>query len=423
MKYPNPTFLQKASKIKHTRRNRAIAIIAIVAVVTFVCIFIGRVAAMQDKYRELYPELVGAATSTRASTESSEEETTTTTTEETTTTEATTLGPVPVIATTEETSETSEIIITDEEGNVVTTTTVQNNNPDSFVILDDVYFANSYPLQTITHDERAVYLDNLKQLVQDYIRDYSSAARISFRYINLRNNEELGLNDLYPIVPAAAYILPLEIAMWEKVAEGHLSLNSVSTYDGSNPGNSSYIAETYSPGKQFYTRNVAYLAISRNDNVAIGYVIDRLGGIDQAYNRISAISSYIGYTNDVLYTDYQGVQQTGTNRTSIYDMANYAEYLYNGYINRPEVFQNMINDMAASEIPTPYTTAFGTNALILHAAGRNVEMNAYTDVAIIDCEEPIVVAISVECDGYDQANTIIADLATYVSRYISACHN
>ena len=66
MKYPNPTFLKKASKVKHTRRNRTIVVIVCLCLVTAIILFILKMASMQDKYRKDYPQLVGAATATTA---------------------------------------------------------------------------------------------------------------------------------------------------------------------------------------------------------------------------------------------------------------------------------------------------------------------------------------------------------------------
>lgn len=426
MKYPNPTFLQKASGIKHKRRNIAIVIISIITVVTLVCIFVNKVASMQDVYRESFPELVGAATSTKeTTTEETTESTTESTTEETTTTETTESVFVPIIASTEETTtESTPATETDEEGNIIIVTTQQDNSPEAFVEAEtNTYFKNSHPLQTITHEERDMNLDVLKQYVSDYIKN-ASGERICFKYVNLATNEELGINELSPIVPAAAYQLPVQLIFWQRIDVGFMSLNSTFTYDGSPvSGGSSWIASTYEPGKMFYARYLANLAITKNDTFAISCIIDRLGGMDALNTRIAQISSYIGYTSEVIYEDYSGAQQKGTNRSSVYDMANFASYLYQNYLNYPSIYQYLINDLAASEVYTPYSEVFGEDALILHVSGRNDELHAYTDVAIIDGKEPIVLVIYAECEDSERATIIFNDLANYVSNFIDGCHN
>ena len=64
MKRPNPTFLKKAEGIRTSRKRRTLIIIAVLVVLTLAIIFIKSIASAQEKYRLMYPGLVGAATST-----------------------------------------------------------------------------------------------------------------------------------------------------------------------------------------------------------------------------------------------------------------------------------------------------------------------------------------------------------------------
>lgn len=447
MRYPNPTFLQKASGIRHTRRNRTLIIIGVLLTVTLICVFVSRVAAMQDKYREKYPDLVGAATSTadpnatptpahrRTGITLPTTESTTETTESTTEPTETTEPPIGPVIQSEDPTETAEpdgseatvesgTVETDADGNPVETTETQNNAPDPFVEAENnFYFYNTHPLQTVSHEQRDIMLDNLKQEIQDYINNTENE-RICFRYISLLSNEELGINELAPIVPAGSYALPVLTLMWERASSGQLSLTGTATYaGGTEEGHFSSIVDEYSEGKQFYTRTLAYLAAARGDNLALNFIIEKLGGIEKIVPLISEISSYISFTSPVIYTDYSGLQQTGTNRSSLYDMTNFAAYLYHGYINSSDTYQYFLNDLAASEMPTAFGRAFGGDTRIIHCSGRNDQLHAYTDIAIIDCEEPIVLAVYCECESADRAETIQADIATYVSRFITACHS
>ena len=443
MRYPNPTFLQKASGIRHKRRNRTLIIIGVLLTLTLICIFVSRVAAMQDEYREKYPELVGAATSTadpnasptpargRSTTHHTTETSAEPTTEETSETAETTDPPIGPVINTEVTGQSSaetsegETYETDENGEVIEPTESQNNAPDAFQESpENFYFRTSYPLQTVSHEQRDIMLDTLKQDIQDYI-NASEGERICFRYISLDSGEELGLNELEPIVPAGSYALPVLSVMWDRVANNRLALTGTALYSGeANVGDCSFIADSYAAGKQFYTRTLAFLAAAKGDNLALNFIIEKLGGMERVVTFVDNISSYISFNTQVIYTDYAGLRLTGTNRSSLYDMANYAADLYYRYINNPDAYQQFVNDLALSEVPSAYQTSFGANAnLILHCAGRNDALHAYTDIAIIDCEEPIVLAIYCECADADRADTIRADLATYVARYITACHN
>ncbi|HAW16584.1 MAG: serine hydrolase [Clostridiales bacterium] len=415
MKRPNPTFLTKAVEIREKRHHRARVIIIVLVVLTLLTVFILKVASMQKLYKEEYPELVGAGTSTAGTTEESEEETreTSEATETADTTEETTeqiLAPVVATETTVQTEAATE-------------STAQNNSPDPFTEAESVTFRSSYPLQTISHEDRDVRLDDLKQSVTDYINS-NPGERIAFRYINLSSNETLGINDLEPIVPAGSFSLPISIAFRQRINNGWNTDTATVTYQGEDaPEGSSYIADTYESGKQFYLRTCQYLALTRNDNLALSYMLNAMGGIENNWTTIGSISSYINYTESIIYRDRNDNLQRGPHRSSVYDMAAYAEYLYINYINYPDVYQSIINDMSESQMPTGFSTAFAEGTLILHVSGRNVDYEAYTDVAIIDAEEPVVLVVYCECASADRAATIQADLATYVARYLTYCHS
>lgn len=416
MKYPNPTFLKTASKVKHTRRNRTIVFIVCLCLVAAIVLFVMKMASMQEQYRKDFPSLVGAATSTTESTIKTERtHATTTTTEATTTTETTVettiLAPSFVTTTTTETT-------------VETEPTEQVNSPDIFDELsENVYFLNKHPLQTVSHDLRDQYLDDLKQALEEYITNNCSyKERVCIYYANLASNETMGVNELSPIVPAGAFNLPIELVYYDMVSTNAAYPYDVVTYNEDAPGNSSYISSTYTFGKQFYLRTLAYYAIATNDNVALNLLVNRIADMDYILDRVNAISCFVNYKESTIYTNNLGATVKGPSRSSCYDMVNYAKTLYFAYKNNPDVYQSIINDMSVSTIPTGFAVGFGEDALILHVAGRSTEFNAYTDLAIIDDKEPIVICVYCECASIERSQIITADLSALVSNYIESLH-
>ena len=103
-------------------------------------------------------------------------------------------------------------------------------------------------------------------------------------------------------------------------------------------------------------------------------------------------------------------------------MACYLEYLYEGYINDPDCYQRLINDMATSEMPSPIKDAFGDSADIYHVSGTNTELGAYIDCAIIDGDEPVILVIYVEAKNKTTADSAMVTLASYTYDFISACY-
>ena len=381
---------------------------AIVVLIALTAVFIRIGANMQRIYEREYPDLVGAATATTVQTEAEE-------------TEPSSAGD---ISETTEVTETSEIVLAPVIATETTEETVDitDLSAQEFVEPEPFYFRTSYPLQTISHEQRDVLLDYLKQDILNYISSNPNE-RICVRYINLDNGETTGVNDLEPIIPAGAFALPIEMTYWHRVDMGFGSPNYIITYDGSYvPGNSSAIASTWPAGKMFYLRTLASLAITDNDDYALSVILERSNGIETVWNYISGISGYVDYTGNATYSDYLGTLMSGPGRSSCYDMAAYARELYFSYIREPEVFQPLINDLYYSNVNSPFTTSFGEDVPVLHVMGRNESFHAYTETAIIDASEPIVLIVYSECSSFDRAQTIQADISGMVARYLDSCH-
>ena len=412
---PNPTFLTKASGIKQKRHTRAVITVVILAVLSLVTVFIMWGAHMQSIYREKFPDMVGFATAehthitTKEETSSESTEGSTSETPE----ETTTTALAPVIPTAE-----SMDTVADTEA------TEQNNDPDPIPTYDPVVFSTGHPVQSVSHEERDMMLEALQQSIISY-NNANSDARISFRYINLASNETLGVNDLAPIVPAGSWALVGGIRYCEQVSIGAVSPYNEIIFYGDPPeawGYNSWIGTTYTAGKEFYLATCVDLSITMNDSLAFDYVRSRLGTVEEFNETPRAISCYIDYNSEVTYTDYSGTVMRGIRRSCVYDLTAFMEYAYYGYLNDNETYLPLMGAMSQSQMPTPFRTAFGEDTLILHVSGRDEIAHAYTDVAIIDGDEPVILAISVECSSYDRANVIMADLAGYLHEFLAACH-
>ncbi|MCQ2534060.1 MAG: serine hydrolase [Clostridia bacterium] len=424
MRYPNPTFLNKASDIRYKRGRLLFIAITCLVVLFTLGLFVYKIASMQEVYKREYPELVGAATSESKSYDFEVPDYSSiaasiaadaTTTTEMTTTETTPLAPVIIEVTPTPVPES-------------TTEMTQNNAPDGFKTEDNSYFNTSYPLQTVSHEDRDMALDVLKQEISDYIKDNPNE-RICFEYINLASNEALGINELEVILPSFAYALPIEMLYYRGIANGLYSTIEVRTYQGeAATGNSSYIADNYEAGKQFYMLNLARYAIRYNDNLALSYLLEYMGGIDTLAPSLNQFSGYIDYASTQVYTDYTGATISSSHTSSCYDMAKIMEAFYYNYLREPETYQHLLNSLDTSNVNSGITNIFSNGAscppanMVLNVSGTNDTRHAYFAMALVDGEEPFIVAIYSECVNKDRASTIQSDLSTYLARFISNCH-
>ena len=414
MKRPNPTFLKKAEGIKTSRKKRTLIIILVLIAITFMIVFIRSMASAQDNYRLMYPGLIGAATSTTTEYSAYQRpvHTTTETTTETTTT-ATTTAPHAILAATPTPTPSPE----------ETASTSQNNDPDLFTEDRDFSF-KPMGIQTATYQERAVYLEELKENVVSFQKSHPEM-RICYELISLPTGERLGVDELDPIVPSGAMAIPFEIAYYDSIGGDTSPLSKVIVYEDNLNGarNSSYIARKYYFGKSFYMRTLLNFAIVKNDSVALNLIIEEMGGLDEAVKGVNEISGYISYTDSVIYRDYRGYEYRAPGTVSCYDMGNYLSHLYRVFINTPQVNQRLINDMAHSEIESPLSAAFPQDTKILHVLGRNTGRGAYLECAIVDYKEPVAIIIYAESATPDDAGTAIATIGGYTQKFLESCYS
>ena len=232
------------------------------------------------------------------------------------------------------------------------------------------------------------------------------------------------MNVLDPILPSGAWSIPIGILLSEGVENEKYDLSQITTFENSgNAGSSSYIAQTYAPGKQFYTRMLLHYALSQNDSLALSYINNILGSTDVVASSVAEISGYSSYINKYIYTDYRDLEISSTATSTCYDMTNYLKYLYNGFINDPSCYQNMLNDMANSQTSSPIAEAFEGKADVYHVLGRNTSMGAYMDCAIVDGDEPLLLVIYCEAATPESAGSAIYTIAGYTEDFVASCYS
>lgn len=413
MKRPNPTFLQKAPKIQSSRRKRTLSIVLVTLGITLILMFFRKVSYDGQTYAEMFPDLVGAAK--RETTTYSEYRrpvhTTTESTTVTTTTETTTILAPSFAPTSAESSESSS-------------TKVQNNSPDPILENPSFTFKKATWHQTATYQKRAVLLDELREKVKavDVEQKYM---RICFEFISLKNGDSIGYRNLEPVLPSGAFAIPIELVWYDQYADGKQDLAGVATYERASKGarSASYIAKNFRYGKQFFHRNSLNYAVTKNDSIALNFVIDSMGSMNEIVPQIDKISNYVSYNSTPLYIDYRSRRYRSAGRTSCYDMGEYLRYLYNGYINTPDTYQRLINDMYYSETASPLKASFFQDTPILHVYGRNTSMGTFMECAIIDCGEPIAVVVYVENAYEENAASVMQQIGRYTADFVRNCYS
>jgi len=287
---------------------------------------------------------------------------------------------------------------------------------------NDVFIEYSGLLQTVTHKERDIAFANLRQAVKKYIEG-NSGTRIGFFYTNLKGSEEFGYNDLSPFVVGGAINLPINLMLYEEARTGVLSFLEVLEYgeEDYTEGTGQIISKE--KGTQYYIRTLSQLSLSSSDNIATAMILRRLGGIEKVSERFAAISSIIDYSSVYYYTDFSRTQQSGKHRSCTQDLTRYAQELYYRYLSDPGHYQPMMNDLAVTASASPFAGVFSEGSQIFRKSGVNTDFHSSTEVAIIICEEPIILSITVEASTNEQFDLIKTDLGRLVADFIRYCYS
>lgn len=293
--------------------------------------------------------------------------------------------------------------------------------PDDPPPEEDVFINKSPLLQTVSHEQRDIAYGKLKQDVKKYIAD-ATGTRIGFYYINLKNNEEFGTNDLEPYVVGSSINLPINLILYETAKSQLLSFNEVMAYSEGDRTEGSGAIKDEAYGSQYYIRELSRLSITTGDNVATAMLLRRLGGIEVVSEEFRKISEIIDFVKVHKYTDYSGTVLSGAYRSGVLDLARYAEALYYRYIVDPEDYQTLMNDLAHTESAWGVAAQFPEGTQVFHKTGSNSTYHCETDIAIIICEEPIVICVSAEAATPAAARKIQSDLGKMVQEYISYCY-
>ncbi|MBN1774946.1 MAG: serine hydrolase [Clostridiales bacterium] len=412
MKNPKSLYVASASRLKRTRQVRNIIILSLAIVVFLALLLVFYVLGTKREMDEVFPfdsDPSSTASSAPVTNESSPPS-----------------GDNSDPSLPSDPSETTADSSTDS-----TETTSSSSEPGSSTTRskkpvvpppeNDIFFEYSDLLQSVSHEERDIALAKLKQAVKQYIQE-SPGSRIGFYYINLKNNEEFGNNDLSPFVVGGAINLPINLILYEEARGGTLFLMEILEYEKSDytEGPGEIISRDI--GAQYYIRTLSQLSLAASDNIATAMILRRLGGIEEVSERFCSISRIVDFSSIYNYVDYANIPRSGPRRSSAQDLARYAQELYSLYLAYPEHYQPMINDLAVTSSESAFADSFPQAAQIFQKSGINKNFNSSAEVAIIICEEPIILCVTAESESQEYSAEIMKDLATMVADYIRYCY-
>lgn len=415
MKNPVTFSISEARKVQKKRQIRQIILLSAIILLLLGAVLVIQVLTMKQEADQLFPSESAAASTSQAETSENSGIVESSSVQEETTAPA---------ATPTQTDEPDGTSASDDASG---TGTVTPTPPASTAAVSpapemNVYIPNSKALQTTTHKVRDSAFHQLQKSVQALI-DQQTGVRCGFYYINLKNGEEFGYDDMVPYVIGSAVNLPINIMLYDQERAGGLSLSEIMTYESSDTIGGTGTIQTTPLGSQHYLRELSNLSMTIGDNTATSMILRRLGGIDVVNSNIKLISDIVDYRTKTTYTDYANVQQTGMNRTSPQDLAKYMEYFYKMYLAYPDKYQPLFNDLAHSSSDWGIAGNLSSDILVCHKTGSDTSFKSETDVALIFAEEPYVLCVTAESADPAAGRLLQQQLGDLVYAYLHGSYS
>lgn len=282
------------------------------------------------------------------------------------------------------------------------------------------------PVQIVSTEDRSAMLSTLENDISSFLN--TQAGRYSMCYINLENGETLSFEGDSPMVAASSVKIAYNTYLYTKIADGTISLDETMEYNSSPYPQGDYEAGTGTiqnsqNGTEFTIGEITGLSIRISDNCATNMVLRKLNGIDAVNDEFMVpISAVVNYRSSVSYTDYNGAYQSGKHRTSATDLAKYAQELHRLYMENPENYQPLIDDLCNTEYSWGVQSGVPAGTIVAHKIGFNSAYGANNDVAIVFGTEDYILCVMTETDNATTAQNNIAEVSEMVSEYIGACY-
>ena len=283
------------------------------------------------------------------------------------------------------------------------------------------YIPENTFLQEIPYQERDSLYHTLQTDIETFIRS-SEKSRVAVYYLNLKNMQNFGFEHRNPFVPAGLMNFPICFDLFLRIEEGSVSLSQELSVTEEDLVNGSTVFTAENIGETFPLRALVNNAMTAGDNASTNAILRTLGGIDVVNDRLKTISNLVDFRADVRYTDFDEVKQSGKGRTSCQDLAMYVQTFYQKYLQNPDIYQPLFNDLTSAHSDWGAASAVPNKWLKGEKTGVNSDFHAYGSLALVFAEEPYLLCIMSENEDEDIGKNLHGEIGRLIYQYIHACY-
>ena len=241
--------------------------------------------------------------------------------------------------------------------------------------------------------------EGLKKLVEDFVSQQSGKYGVTF--IDLATGESFGIKDTDEYIAASTSKFPINLLLYTKIESGEIDPEMKLEYKKSDFEAGTGIIQGSPYGTQYTVRETSKLAIQKSDNCGVNMIIDLLG--------LENCRQYI--------VDLGGVVYYGDrHRSCPHDMALVAKELYRHYLENPEVYGEMINNLENTDWHDRIDSLLPKDVKVAHKIGN--QTRTANDVGIVFASHPYVLSVMTDNVDFGTACTQIGKLSKMIYYYV-----
>jgi beta-lactamase class A len=299
--------------------------------------------------------------------------------------------------------------------------------PDETPVLTETsVISTESTVPAFSAEDRAALLAELESDIESLLSEQSG--RYAVYYINLENGETIAYQATDPMTPASTIKVPFNTYLYMKVAEGAFSMDDIMTYNSAAYPDGDYqsgsgTVQYSSNGTEYTLAELTRLSIRVSDNTATHMILRQYGDYDVVNTEyMLPVSAVVDYQSTVTYTDYTGQERSKNHRTSAQDIALYMAELYRLYMESPEDYRGLIDDLCNTDYTWGISEGVPDDITVAHKVGFLYEYGVYNDVAIVFGKEDYVLCVLTESGDESKAKANIVEVSGMVQAYLDQCY-
>ena len=246
-------------------------------------------------------------------------------------------------------------------------------------------------------------MGELETLIKDYIGKQSGKYGVTF--IDLASGESVSIDDKVEYIAASTSKLPMNVLLYTKIASGEIDPDSKLQYLKEDFEAGTGVIQNSAYGTEYTVRETSRLSVVTSDNCGINMIIRTLG--------IENIRQYI--------LDLGGVVYYGkTHRSCPYDMALVSQELYRLYLEKPEVYGELITNLENTNWSDRIDAQLPDSVKVAHKIGN--QTRTANDVGIVFASRPYVLSVMTDDVDFGTACTKIAELSRMIYDFVEEYH-